>query len=233
MTKILYVEDDVNLGFVVRDYLETEGFDITLFKTGLDAIKAFDTNTFDLCILDIMLPDIDGYALAQRIKNRYPFIPIIFLTAKSQPDDRIKGLKLGVDDYVTKPFLTEELLLRINAILKRSMIVGQKPRSSQNYFKLGKYRYYFHESILKSESQTIQLTAKENSLLNLLTVNKNSVVTREMGLEAIWGHGDLPDDSRIFDVYIAKLRKFFKDESTVEIKSVHGKGYKLNVLSQS
>lgn len=227
MTKLLLVEDDVNLGFVVKDYLETEGFQIEHFKNGTEALKSFDGSNFDLCILDIMLPDIDGYTVAQKIKARAPFTPIIFLTAKSQPDDRIKGLKLGVDDYITKPFLTEELLLRINAILKRSMIAGVKPRSSQNYFRLGKFRYYFNESTLKSESQSIQLTAKENSLLNLLANNRNSVVTREMGLEAIWGHGDLPDDSRIFDVYIAKLRKFFKDDDSVHIKSVHGKGYKL------
>lgn len=226
MTRILLIEDDPNLGLIIQENLELEGFSVELCADGEAGRTTFLQNQFDLCLLDVMLPKKDGFTLAREIRKIDAEIPIIFLTAKSLKEDRIEGFKIGADDYITKPFSMEELLLRIRAILKRS-----KPATSsgeKSSFKIGKYEFDFEHQILAHGSAQKKLTHKESELLRLLCLHKNSILEREMALKLIWGDDNF-FNARSMDVFITKLRKYLKDDSGIEIVNVHGKGFKMLV----
>lgn len=223
--KILLVEDDNNLGTILNEYLQVKGFDVTHCLNGEEGLKEFKTNEFDICLLDVMMPKLDGFSLAKEIK-RASQTPIIFLTAKSMLNDKIEGFQIGADDYVTKPFSMEELMLRINAVLKRSS--NPKPTTIQNEYKLGTYTFYYTKRILKSKVIEQKLTSKETELLKLLCENKNGLLERSIALSRIW-KVESYFTSRSMDVYITKLRNYLKDDSKIQIINVHGTGFKLIV----
>lgn len=227
--RILLVEDDPNLSLVLQDYLEMLGYDIVLCKDGLEGIKAFKRKSFDLCIFDIMMPKKDGFSLAEEVRLLDQKIPIIFLTAKSLKEDRIKGFHVGCDDYITKPFSTEELSLRIKAILKRCAIHwGDENEEGLAVFTLGNFVFDFENMLLKSEGAEQNLTRKEAGLLKLLCLHKNKLLTRELALKTIWGENDY-FIGRSMDVFIAKLRKYLKSDPNIQIANVHGTGFKLEI----
>ncbi|MDZ7742002.1 MAG: response regulator transcription factor [Bacteroidota bacterium] len=227
--KILLVEDDPNLSMVLQDYLEMMNYDIHLSTDGAEGYRAFRTRNFDLCILDVMMPKKDGFTLAEEIRKSNNQVPIIFLTAKSLKEDRIKGFHAGADDYITKPFSTEELSLRIKAILKRTQInlldtIGDE----DEVYDIGKYLFDYRNMTLTLGDETRTLTRKEAGLLKLLCLNKNNLLQREIALKTIWGENDY-FIGRSMDVFIAKLRKYLKEDPTISITNVHGMGFKLIV----
>lgn len=227
--KILLVEDDPNLSLVLQDYLEMLEYEVTLCRDGSEGLTAFRNNHFDLCILDIMMPVMDGYALAEEIKKIDDAMPVIFLTAKAMKEDRIRGFRLGCDDYIMKPFSTEELSLRIQAILKRCMNLNGKDTGNKvAYYEIGKYVFDFKNMILRLDQHERILTRKENALLKLLFENKNQLLTREHALKSVWGDDDY-FIGRSMDVFIAKLRKYLKDDPSISITNVHGTGFKLEI----
>ncbi|MBZ0184330.1 MAG: response regulator transcription factor [Melioribacteraceae bacterium] len=223
--KILLVEDDVNLGTILKDFLTVKKFDLTLVQNGEEAAEILKNSKFDLCIFDVMLPKKDGFTLTKEIRKENDTIPIILLTAKSMQEDKIEGLKLGADDYITKPFSSEELLLRIKLILKR---VNNSPDNSNNNrkFEIGKFHFDYQRRILSGFNKEQKLTSKEADLLMLLCVNKNEILERGSALKTIW-HEDNYFTSRSMDVYTNKLRNYLKKDSSVEIITVHGYGIKL------
>jgi DNA-binding response OmpR family regulator len=221
---ILLAEDDSNLGQLLRNYLNIKKYETTLTVNGTEALKAFQQTTFDLCILDIMMPEMDGITLAAEIRRLKPGIPVIFLTAKNQKEDIIEGFRTGADDYITKPFSMEELIYRIDAILRRvSEPAGQK---KDEIYTIGEYRLDPLKQTLAFRDQTMKLTTKESELLELLCRHKNEVLERNFALRAIW-IDDNYFNARSMDVYITKLRKYLKNDPSVKILNVHGKGYKL------
>lgn len=226
-TRILLVEDDANLSMVLKDYLEMLGYETVLRNDGEEGLEAFKENEFSLCVLDVMMPKKDGFQLAKEIRAINPEIPLIFLTAKSLKEDRIAGFKAGADDYITKPFSTEELSLRIGAILKRSEIQYRQKRIP-DVFELGSIKFDHKNMVLIHDDNEISLTRKESALLKLLAENKNQLVEREYALEKIWGSSDY-FIGRSMDVFIAKLRKMLKIEPNIAITNVHGTGFKLEV----
>lgn len=226
---ILLVEDDENLGFMLQDYLQMEGYKVTLKKDGLSGIEAFHEQKFDICILDVMLPQQDGFTMASEIRKMNQETPFIFLTAKSLEEDRIRGLKLGADDYITKPFSTEELKLRLEIILKRRPQTGVSGK--QEKYPIGHYEFDFSNQVLTINEEERRLTKKEALLLRLLCQNKNTLVRRETALTNIWGADDY-FMGRSMDVYIAKLRRYLGDDPDVAIANVHGTGFKLEVPEQ-
>ena len=222
--KVLLAEDDENLGSLLREYLIAKKYDTDWFPNGDEAYKNFVKRHYDLCILDIMMPVKDGYTLAKEIRMTNTEIPIIFLTAKSQKEDILEGFKAGCDDYISKPFSMEELVYRIEAILRRT---SKYPKfGSQKEFTIGNYHFDTEKQILSMNDIQHKLTTKETELLKLLCLNKNSVLERNFALKTIW-IDDNYFNARSMDVYIAKLRKYLKDDPTVEIINVHGKGFKL------
>ncbi len=222
--KVLLAEDDENLGSLLKEYLIAKSYETHLFVNGDIAYKHFIKEHFDLCILDIMMPVKDGLTLAKEIRMTNADIPIIFLTAKSLKEDVIEGFKSGADDYITKPFSMEELVFRMEAILKR---VGKKEGSSNvNEFTIGKYTFDAGKQLLCLGNETHKLTTKESELLKLLCLNKNQVLERNFALKTIW-IDDNYFNARSMDVYIAKLRKFLKKDPEVQIMNIHGKGFKL------
>ena len=224
---ILLVEDDPNLSLVLKDYLEMINYNIILGKDGREGIKAFRDESIDLCILDIMLPFKDGFTLAAEIRAIDERMPIIFLTAKSLKEDRLKGFRAGCDDYITKPFSTEELDLRIQAILKRCVPQrGIQDAKSEEIYKIGKYAFDHRNMVLRLEKKEKTLTRKENALLKLLCENKNKLLTREAALKSVWGDDDY-FIGRSMDVFIAKLRKYLSEDPSISITNVHGTGFKL------
>lgn len=225
-TKLLLAEDDENLGLLLKEYLIARGYDADLYPDGEAAYKGFMKEHYDICILDIMMPKKDGFTLAKDIRIVNSEMPIIFLTAKTLKDDVIEGFKMGADDYITKPFSMEELIFRIEAILRRTAQESQA--SSQPVFTLGKYTFDTHKQTLSDGVETLKLTTKESDLLKLLCQNANKVLERNYALKSIW-IDDNYFNARSMDVYITKLRKHLKDEPSVEIINVHGKGYKLIV----
>jgi len=225
--KILLVEDDANLSLVLKDYLEMLNYDTVLKKDGEEGLEAFKEEDFNLCILDVMMPKKDGFSLAQDIRNLDKDIPIIFLTAKTLKEDRITGFKAGCDDYITKPFSTEELSLRIEAILKRC-VVQYRQENIPKVFEIGKYSFDHENMVLQFEESEKTLTRKEAALLKLLCKNKNQLVTRDFALKQIWGSNDY-FIGRSMDVFIAKLRKMLSQDSNIVIKNIHGTGFKLEV----
>jgi len=219
--RILLVEDDINLGSLLREYLRAKGFITSLEPDGEKGFRAFKKEHFDLCILDIMLPVKDGFTLARDIRIQNPEMPIIFLTAKSMKTDILEGFRAGADDYMTKPFSMEELLLRIEAVLRRST------RGEQLVlFTLGKYVFDANKQLLTSSDKTINLTTKESDLLRMLCQRPNQILERNYALKAIW-KDDNYFNARSMDVYITKIRKHLSDEPGIQILNVHGKGYKL------
>ena len=221
--KILLCEDDENLGMLLREFLQAKGYNADLCNDGEKGYKAFLTNQYDLCVLDVMMPKKDGFTLAQEIRNVNPEVPIIFLTAKSIKEDVLQGFKIGADDYITKPFSMEELVVRINAILRR--VKGKKDKEITAY-KLGKYTFDTQKQALIANDQTIKLTTKESELLTLLCEHLNDVLERNYALKSIWVD-DNYFNARSMDVYITKLRKLLKGDPDIEIINIHGKGYKL------
>ncbi len=230
MKKILLVEDDPNLGMLLQDYLQLKGkFDVVLCTDGEEGIKAFNKQNFDLCILDVMMPKKDGFTLGKEIRKANKKVPIIFATAKSMMEDKASAYDLGGDDYITKPFRIEELLLRINALLKRVANNEQNENEPvQTQFEIGKYNFDFTTQLIDFEGQKQKLSTKEAELLQLLCLKKNTVLTREEALLSIW-HDDNYFNGRSMDVFLSKLRKYLKEDPKVEILNVHGKGYKLLV----
>ena len=223
---ILLVEDDQNLGYILQDFLQMEGYHVSLEKDGMAGIKSFREGGFDLCILDVMMPLKDGFVLAEEIKQITPDVPFIFLTAKGMEQDRINGLKIGAEDYITKPFSTEELKLRLEVILRRTSLGTSK--SNKEIFNIGHYTFDYPNQILKSSKEEKRLTKKESQVLRLLCLNTNQLVRRETALKNIWGADDY-FMGRSMDVYIAKLRSYLKGDRKVNILNVHGTGFKLEV----
>jgi len=226
-TKILLIEDDPNLGLILVESLEQHGYTVTLAEDGEDGKTAFLREPFDLCLLDVMLPKKDGFTLAAEIRKINRQVPIIFLTAKSLKEDRIEGFKIGGDDYVTKPFSMEELLLRIQAVLKRTLM-DSKTAAAPKSHKIGNYEFDFERQILQIDGESRKLTHKENELLKLLCLHKNAVLERELALKMIWGD-DSFFNARSMDVFITKLRKYLRGDARVKISNVPGKGFKLVV----
>ncbi len=223
--KVLIVEDDPNLGEILSEYLALKGYNTTLRKDGEEGLEAFNSRKYNLCILDIMMPKKDGFTLAQEIRIKDKNIPIIFLTAKSLKEDTIRGLKIGADDYMTKPFSMEELLLRIKAVMRR---VGNSNNDDVNssIFQVGKFTFDNNKQQLEDNGEIIKLTTKEGELLKLLVLNKNKTLQRTIALKSVWGD-DSYFNARSMDVYIAKLRKLLKEDDSLQILTVHGEGFKL------
>jgi DNA-binding response OmpR family regulator len=222
--KILLAEDDNNLGSLLRNYLIAKKYDATLCVNGKEALESFQKNEFNICIIDIMMPVMDGLTLAKEIRKINNNIPIIFLTAKNQKEDIIEGFITGADDYITKPFSMEELLYRIEAILRR--VTDPVVLKKEENYKIGDYSFDTLKQLLTFKDQTIKLTTKESELLELLCRNKNEILERNYALKAIW-IDDNYFNARSMDVYITKLRKYLKKDPSVKILNVHGKGYKL------
>ena len=225
--KILLAEDDPNLGDILKDYIELKGkFDVVLCRDGEEALRAFNKEKFDLCILDVMMPKKDGFTLGREIRKINPDIPLIFATAKGMMEDKTEAFSLGGDDYITKPFRVEELLLRIQALLKRVTREKAFQEEPVNEFQIGKFHFDYPSQIISIEGQDQKLSTKEAELLRLLCLNMNEVLTRETALLEIW-HDDNYFNGRSMDVFLSKLRKYLKADPNVEIVNVHGKGYKL------
>ena len=225
IANILLVEDDTNLGTLLTEYLNAKGYQTHLAVNGQEGYTKFLSSKYDICLLDIMMPLKDGITLAKEIRAINSTVPIIFLTAKSMKDDTIEGFMAGADDYLTKPFSMEELLVRINAILRRTANSVNKTEIPAE-FKVGEYTFHTQNFMLERKGKSQKLTSKEANLLQLLCMHKNDILDRSFALKTIW-LDDSYFNSRSMDVYIAKLRKYLKDDSTIEIINIHGKGFKL------
>ena len=223
--KILLAEDDPNLGTILKAYLEAKGFPTTLCINGQEAYNTYLKEIFNFCILDVMMPLKDGFTVAREIRKVDKKIPILFLTAKTMQEDILEGLKIGADDYLTKPFSMEELLLRINAIHRR-IFPGESGDSDKTFFRIGNYSFDYSRQILKIDDHEQKLTSKEAQLLKMLCDRINDVLDRSEALTKIW-LDDNYFNARSMDVYIAKLRKYLKEDPNVELLNVHGKGFKL------
>jgi len=230
---ILLVEDDKNLGYVLKDFLNMSGYKVDLYENGIDGLHAFKENQlrYDLCLLDVMLPYKDGFSLAEEIRKGDKLIPIIFLTAKTMQEDKIKGFKIGADDYITKPFSTEELNLRIEAILRRAQM-GSLVSDKENSYKIGNFTFDYTNQVLISPDSEQRLTRKEADVLRLFCMNRNKILRREVALKAIWGDDDY-FMGRSMDVYIAKLRKFLASDNNVSIVNIHRTGFKLEIKEEN
>jgi DNA-binding response OmpR family regulator len=222
--RVLLAEDDDSLGMLMKDFLLAKGFEVELCVNGKKAFDTFSKKDFDLCILDVMMPEKDGFTVAKEIRMTNKHIPIIFLTAKSMKEDIIEGFNKGGDDYITKPFNTEELLVRINAVMRRSRPANE----GADEFQIGLYHFNYKSQSLEFKGAHQKLTTKEAELLKLLCINQNDVLDRNFALKAIW-HDDSYFSSRSMDVYVTKLRKFLKSDPKVQIINIHGKGFKLYV----
>jgi two-component system OmpR family response regulator len=222
--KILLCEDDTNLGMVLKNYLELNDYDVTLERDGRLGLAAFQREKFDICLLDVMMPHMDGFTLAEEIRDVDADIPLFFLSAKTMKEDIISGYKLGADDYITKPFDSEVLLLKIKAILKRNEELNRE--SDNMEFDLGKFHFNPKLRELGLGGKTQTLSPKENELLKMLAEHKNDLLPREKALKKIWG-SDTYFNGRSMDVYIAKLRKYLKDDENLEIVNIHGNGFRL------
>jgi DNA-binding response OmpR family regulator len=222
--KILLCEDDPNLGLVLKNYLELNDYDVILERDGRLGLAVFQREKFDLCLLDVMMPHMDGFTLAEEVRNINPDVPLFFLSAKTMKDDIIQGYKLGADDYITKPFDSEVLLLKIRAILKRNEELNRE--SANMEYDLGKYHFNPRLRELSLNGKTQTLSPKENELLKMLSEYKNDLLPREAALKKIWG-SDTYFNGRSMDVYIAKLRKYLKEDPGIEIVNIHGNGFRL------
>lgn len=225
--KILLIEDDPNLGFILQENLELQGYLVERCADGEAGLQAFLKQAFDLCLLDVMLPKKDGFTLARELRKTSYDVPIIFLTAKSLKEDCIEGFKLGGDDYITKPFSMEELVLRIQAVLRRSKAAPFEKETASS-FQIGSYIFNADQQTLQHGEESQKLTAKEADLLRLLCLHMNEVLEREVALKLIWGE-DNYFNARSMDVFISKLRKYLAADERIEIRNVHGKGFRLRV----
>ncbi len=223
--KVLLAEDDKNLGTVLKSYLDVKGYDTTLCVNGQEAFNAFEKGFFAFCIVDVMMPVKDGFTLVKEIREKDKTIPVLFLTAKSMQEDKLHGFSIGADDYLTKPFSMEELLVRMQAILRRAR-ERRGGEVGNNVFKIGDYIFDFNRQLLKYNENNQKLTSKESALLRLLSLNLNQVLDRSFALKEIW-NDDSYFNARSMDVYITKLRKFLKEDKNVELINVHGIGFKL------
>ena len=221
--RILLCEDDENLGMLLREYLQAKGYIAELCVDGEAGYEAFMKSKFDICVLDVMMPKKDGFTLAQDIRETNAEIPIIFLTAKTMKEDILEGFKIGADDYISKPFSMEELVFRIEAILRR---VRGKKNNESTVFNIGKFVFDTQKQLLTIDDKAKKLTTKENELLTLLCLHANDILQRDFALKTIW-IDDNYFNARSMDVYITKLRKLLKQDPDVEIINIHGKGYKL------
>ena len=223
--KVLLVEDDSNFGQVLKNYLELNDFVVELARDGILGLAAFRREKFDICLLDVMMPNMDGFTLAEEIRNVDPDVPLFFLSAKSMKEDILSGYKLGADDYITKPFDSEVLLHKIKAILKRNQELQEK-QHSQVEFEIGAYKFNSKLRTLDNGDETRTLSPKENELLHMLCEYMNDLLPRETALKRRWS-SDTYFNGRSMDVYIAKLRKYLKEDSAVEIVNIHGNGFRL------
>ncbi len=224
--QILLCEDDTNLGMVLKNYLELNDYDVTLERDGKLGLAAFQREKFDLCLLDVMMPNMDGFTLAEEIRDVNPDVPLFFLSAKTMKDDIIQGYKLGADDYITKPFDSEVLLHKIKAILKRNEELHREEANAE--YDLGRYHFNPRLRELTVDGKTQTLSPKENELLKMLSEYKNDLLSREIALKKIWG-SDTYFNGRSMDVYIAKLRKYLREDTALEIVNIHGNGFRLVV----
>ena len=224
--KVFMVEDDQNFGTVMKSYLEINGFDVTWVKDGNNALKTFVSGHFDICILDVMLPNVDGFTIGREIKTKEEEIPLIFLTAKTLKEDILQGFGIGADDYVTKPFDSEILIAKINAILNRSS--NKEEENTPSLFQLGRIEFNFELRTLTSPDNVHQLSPKEAELLKMLCLDLNKVMPREKALKSIWGENSY-FTTRSMDVYITKLRKYLREDPKIEIVNIHGSGYLLKL----
>ena len=222
MARILYVEDDLSLNFVTQDQLEKRDYTVVSCVNGIQALEVFKKEVFDLCVLDVMLPEMDGFELAKKIRETNKHIPIIFLTARSMQEDKLEGLSLGADDYITKPFNVEELSLKIQIFLKRKLVNN----TIKNVYKIGDFVLDVKEQKLTIEGLVKKLTIKETKLIRMLVQNANTITKRENILINLWGKNDY-FLGRSLDVFISKLRKYFSADPTVKIENIRGVGFKL------
>lgn len=227
MAKILYVEDDLSLSFVTQDQLEKRGYEVFSCENGLDALALFKKEIFDLCVFDVMLPKMDGFELAKKIRETNKHIPILFLTARSMQEDKLEGLTIGGDDYITKPFNIEELCLKIQVFLKRKLV--NKP--IEEFYQIGRFLLDVKEQKLKNGADERKLTLKETKLLSLLVQKVNTITKRENILVNLWGKDDY-FLGRSLDVFISRLRKYLSVDSSIQIENIRGVGFKLVVLEE-
>jgi DNA-binding response OmpR family regulator len=225
--RILLVEDDPSLGFVIKDNLIIKGYDVTLCKDGEEGEQSFQNHLYDLCIFDIMLPKKDGFSLAKSVREKNKNIPIMFLSAKSMIEDKIEGFQTGADDYITKPFSLDELYFRIEVFLRRSQ---EAPVASNNVFQIGQYTFDYTRLTISKEGFEKSLTQKEAEVLKMLCLNRERVLKREEILNQIWGDDDY-FMGRSLDVFISKLRKYLKEDNSLQIVNYHGVGFRLEVAS--
>ena len=226
--KILLCEDDTNLGMVLKNYLEINDYDVTLERDGRLGLAAFQREKFDICLLDIMMPNMDGFKVAEEIRDINPDVPLFFLSAKTMKEDIIQGYKLGADDYITKPFDSEVLLHKIKAIIKRNEEIHKDEVNAE--YDLGKYHFNPKLRQLSADGKVNVLSPKESELLKMLAEYKNDLLPRETALKKIWG-SDTYFNGRSMDVYIAKLRKYLKEDDKLEIVNIHGNGFRLVVTA--
>ncbi|WP_447637555.1 response regulator transcription factor [Flavobacterium microcysteis] len=224
---ILLAEDDFDYASILKQYLEFSGFDVTWAKDGKEALKLFPDTQPDICVFDVMMPQMDGFTLAEKVVDTYPETPFIFLTAKSMKEDKIKGLRLGADDYIVKPFEVEELILRITNILKRVQKTAPQHIADKK-FKIGQYLFDSENYLLTHENVTHRITEKEAHLIQFLYASKNKLVKREDMLKEIWGNDDF-FSGRSMDVFISRLRKYFSEDPAISIPSVRGLGFEFNI----
>ena len=227
--RILLCEDEESLGMLLREYLQAKGYDAELYLDGEAGFKAFARSHYDMCVLDVMMPKKDGFTLAQEIREMNVDVPIIFLTARNLKEDIFEGFKIGADDYLTKPFSMDELVFRMEAVLRRVKGVKTQPITQ---YTLGKYTFDTQRQILSHDDEEVKLTTKESELLHLLCMHANAVLLRELALKTIW-IDDNYFNARSMDVYITKLRKHLRADPTIEINNVHGKGYKLIIPEEN
>jgi DNA-binding response OmpR family regulator len=225
--KIILVEDDINLGFLLVDFLQTNGFEVKLYRDGISGLDGFKSNLFDFCILDLMLPKMDGYTLAEKIKELNSEIPVIILTARSMKEDKIKGFRIGIDDYITKPFDEEELLYRIRAIMNR-LKKSTVAEPSNNIIQIGKFEFDSLNQLLTFRNNPKRLTIKETRILRLLADSKNNLVKREEIMINIWGESDYYT-GRSLDVFVSKLRSYLKNDTNIQITTIPTVGYILEI----
>jgi DNA-binding response OmpR family regulator len=223
-SKVLLAEDDLSLGYVIKDNLVDAGYEVALCADGQSAIDKFTKENFDICLLDVMMPNKDGFAVAKKIRQQTDQVPILFITAKSLEEDRIHGFEVGADDYITKPFSMQELLLRIDVFLRRT----KKMYSEKNVnFQIGKMNFSFNDLKLSIGNTAYNMTQKEAELLLFLCEHPNRILKREEVLLNVWGKDDY-FLGRSMDVFITKLRKYFRSDTTVHIETIHGMGFRLN-----
>jgi len=224
--KILLVEDDTNLGFLLLEFLESNGFDVKLYRDGISGFNGFKSSEFNFCILDIMLPKLDGFSLAEKIRDDNKKVPIIFLTARSMKEDKIRGFNIGIDDYVTKPFDEDELLLRIESILNR--VNPSQSEIKKLIYELGKFTFDVNNQILIFEKEAKRLTSKENKILSILCKSINNIVSREELMKEVWGETDY-FIGRSLDVFISKIRRHLHTDPKIKIETIPTVGVILSI----